>query len=69
MREFQTFAEGGEHHGMIAHNIAAPQRMNPNLRRLALAGNAYRGIGIPDCIRGGESAAEALLNSVQEDRA
>jgi oxygen-dependent protoporphyrinogen oxidase len=29
--------------------------------RLALAGNAYRGVGIPDCIRTGEQAAEALL--------
>jgi oxygen-dependent protoporphyrinogen oxidase len=28
---------------------------------LALAGNAYRGAGIPDCIRSGEEAAEALL--------
>jgi oxygen-dependent protoporphyrinogen oxidase len=27
---------------------------------LALAGNAYRGIGIPDCVRSGESAAEAI---------
>jgi protoporphyrinogen/coproporphyrinogen III oxidase len=31
------------------------------LRGLALAGNAYRGAGIPDCIRSGESAAESLL--------
>jgi oxygen-dependent protoporphyrinogen oxidase len=29
---------------------------------LALAGNAYRGAGIPDCIRSGEAAAEALVN-------
>src|SRR5215207_4174404 len=29
---------------------------------LALAGNAYRGAGIPDCIRSGEAAAEALSN-------
>ena len=29
---------------------------------LALAGNAYRGAGIPDCIRSGEVAAEYLLN-------
>jgi oxygen-dependent protoporphyrinogen oxidase len=29
---------------------------------LALAGNAYRGAGIPDCIRSGEAAAEYLLN-------
>lgn len=29
---------------------------------LALAGNAYRGAGIPDCIRSGEAAAESLVN-------
>jgi len=29
---------------------------------LALAGNAYRGAGIPDCIRSGELAAEKILN-------
>jgi oxygen-dependent protoporphyrinogen oxidase len=28
---------------------------------LALAGNAYRGVGLPDCIRSGELAAERLL--------
>jgi protoporphyrinogen/coproporphyrinogen III oxidase len=28
---------------------------------LALAGNAYRGVGVPDCIHGGERAAAALL--------
>ena len=27
---------------------------------LTLAGNAYRGAGIPDCIRGGQSAAESI---------
>jgi protoporphyrinogen/coproporphyrinogen III oxidase len=30
---------------------------------LALAGNAYRGIGVPDCVRSGESAAEQVLIS------
>jgi oxygen-dependent protoporphyrinogen oxidase len=29
---------------------------------LSLAGNAYRGAGIPDCIRSGEAAAEKLFN-------
>lgn len=29
--------------------------------RLALAGNGYRGIGIPDCIRSGQLAAEKLF--------
>ncbi|HEX5964276.1 MAG TPA: FAD-dependent oxidoreductase, partial [Pyrinomonadaceae bacterium] len=31
------------------------------LTGLALAGNAYRGAGIPDCIRSGEAAAESLI--------
>jgi oxygen-dependent protoporphyrinogen oxidase len=30
---------------------------------LALAGNAYRGIGIPDCIRSGELAMERILKT------
>ena len=28
---------------------------------LALAGNAYRGIGVPDCVRSGEIAAQQVL--------
>jgi protoporphyrinogen/coproporphyrinogen III oxidase len=32
---------------------------------LALAGNAYQGIGIPDCIHSGERAAERVLSSVR----
>ncbi|MBN1590562.1 MAG: protoporphyrinogen oxidase, partial [Pirellulales bacterium] len=28
---------------------------------LALAGNTYHGVGIPDCIHGGEQAAEQIL--------
>jgi oxygen-dependent protoporphyrinogen oxidase len=31
--------------------------------RLHLAGNGYRGIGIPDCIRSGQQAAQAALTS------
>jgi len=34
---------------------------------LSLAGNAYRGAGIPDCIRSGETAAEALLSTDSAD--
>lgn len=34
---------------------------------LALAGNAYQGIGIPDCIHSGELAARALLDYLAED--
>jgi protoporphyrinogen/coproporphyrinogen III oxidase len=32
------------------------------LPRLALAGNGYRGIGIPDCVRSGRDAANQVLN-------
>jgi oxygen-dependent protoporphyrinogen oxidase len=28
---------------------------------LALAGNAYRGIGVPDCVRSGEMAVQQVL--------
>ena len=28
---------------------------------LALAGAAYRGVGVPDCVRSGEAAADAVL--------
>jgi oxygen-dependent protoporphyrinogen oxidase len=31
---------------------------------LAVAGNAYRGVGIPDCVHSGELAAEAVWNVV-----
>jgi protoporphyrinogen/coproporphyrinogen III oxidase len=35
------------------------------LPHLALAGNAYRGAGIPDCIRSGEAAAQSLISSLK----
>lgn len=38
--------------------IAARVRAHPGL---ALAGNGYEGIGVPDCIRSGEQAADRLL--------
>ena len=31
---------------------------------LAVAGAAYRGVGIPDCIRSGEDAAESVARSL-----
>ncbi len=36
---------------------------------LALAGNAYRGVGIADCVRGGEAAAELVLTQVSYNAA
>ena len=34
------------------------ERLRQQLPGLALAGNAYRGIGVPDCVRSGRTAAE-----------
>ena len=40
-----------------------------SLPGLALAGNAYEGIGVPDCIRTGQQAADAILKSLQQKEA
>ena len=52
---------------MPQYEVGHLDRMNEidslvaKLPGLALAGNSYRGAGIPDCIRSGESAVAALL--------
>ena len=38
-----------------------------DLPGLALAGNAYRGIGIPDCIHSGEMAASTIIEYVKHE--
>lgn len=38
------------------------EKLASALPGLSLAGNAYRGAGIPDCVRSGEAAAEYLVN-------
>jgi oxygen-dependent protoporphyrinogen oxidase len=39
------------------------ERLRLQLPGLALAGNAYRGIGVPDCVRSGRDAAKQSLES------
>jgi protoporphyrinogen/coproporphyrinogen III oxidase len=39
------------------------ERLQRELPSLALAGNAYRGIGVPDCVRSGKQAAAQVLAS------
>jgi oxygen-dependent protoporphyrinogen oxidase len=39
------------------------ERLRQQLPGLALAGNAYRGIGVPDCVRSGRDAAKMCLES------
>jgi protoporphyrinogen/coproporphyrinogen III oxidase len=52
---------------MAQYTVGHPQRLAEIERRVAqipglhLAGNAYHGIGIPDCIRMGKQAAERVL--------
>ena len=46
------------------------ERIETRLRRsptLALAGKSYRGVGIADCIAGGETAAETLIERLTRD--
>ncbi len=39
------------------------ERFRQQLPGLALAGNAYRGIGVPDCVRSGRDAAKVLVET------
>jgi oxygen-dependent protoporphyrinogen oxidase len=43
--------------------VAEIERLRATLPGLALAGNAYRGIGVPDCIKSGLDAASETLKS------
>lgn len=57
---------------MPQYNLGHPQRLEridaavEKLPALALAGNGYRGIGIPDCIHSGEVAAGQVLEQLSE---
>jgi len=43
------------------------EALRQKLPRLALAGNGYSGIGVPDCVRSGTTAVEATLSSLGID--
>ena len=45
--------------------VAAIENSVRELPGLTLAGNAYRGAGIPDCIRSGETAAEKIIEALK----
>ena len=45
------------------------ERIETRLKRfptLALAGKSYRGVGIADCIHGGETAAEGIVEGLAQ---
>ena len=52
-------------HAARMERIAAAVSGQPGL---ALAGNAYLGIGVPDCIRSGQQAAATVLSSPASQR-
>ena len=48
-------------------HLARVERLEAAARRwhgLALAGNAYHGVGVPDCIRSGNNAARGMLSAL-----
>jgi oxygen-dependent protoporphyrinogen oxidase len=47
--------------------MAEIERATLALPGLALAGSAYRGVGVPDCIRSGEEAAERILSRLTSE--
>jgi len=51
------------HVGHLDRLEALESRVNA-LPNLALAGNAYRGVGIPQCVRSGKLAAQKILSSL-----
>jgi len=59
---------------MPQYNLGHPERLKrleTAIERwpgLALAGNGYRGIGIPDCIHSGELAAETVFKNLEPAR-
>ncbi|HKV43066.1 MAG TPA: protoporphyrinogen oxidase, partial [bacterium] len=57
-------------HYLVGHveRAAAMQAQAARHPGLALAGNAYEGIGIPDCIHSGEAAAEQVMARVSPIR-
>ncbi|RKU29668.1 protoporphyrinogen oxidase [Candidatus Poribacteria bacterium] len=64
------FTVVSQHHQSMAQYLVGHQNIISdiqasikNIKGFTLAGNAYTGIGIPDCIHSGEQAALSLLNS------
>jgi oxygen-dependent protoporphyrinogen oxidase len=50
-----------QYHLEHRQRVARIEALVGRLPGLVLAGNAYHGVGIPDCIHSGDMAAQALL--------
>jgi oxygen-dependent protoporphyrinogen oxidase len=42
--------------------VAAMENRTASIGAIILAGAAYRGVGVPDCVRSGEAAADAVMS-------
>ena len=58
-----------QYHLGHCERVARIRELTERYSGLELAGNAYSGVGIPDCISSGESAAERLATELRESRA
>jgi oxygen-dependent protoporphyrinogen oxidase len=46
--------------------VARIEQLTAQVPGLELAGNAYHGVGVPDCIHSGEMAAERVFRNLGE---
>ena len=53
---------------MVGHmqQVEQIQSLAAEHEGLSLMGNAYSGVGLPDCVRSGESAAERVMERVHQ---
>ncbi len=76
LKDLMGIASAPQHTVLARYPDAMPQYLVGHLQRmerieslleahpgLALAGNGYRGVGLPDCVRSGERAADRLLQA------
>jgi oxygen-dependent protoporphyrinogen oxidase len=53
-----------QYHVGHLERVALIEQLTARWPNLALAGNAYHGVGIPQCIASGQSAAERLVSQI-----
>ena len=53
-----------QYHLGHAERVARIRELTQNFPALALCGNAFEGAGLPDCVRSGETAADAILKTL-----
>ena len=69
MRVFRYTRAMPQYHVGHSDRVDAIEREVQALNGLELAGNAYRGVGVPDVIHSGEEAAERVWDSVTRSEA